>query len=121
MTYIYYANRDTEGEGILRYMFYSAVDKSWMKRCTSLAELSKTLYESLLTIGAVVLIIDNREELEDILSLKDVLSGINVIVILSSQANISPRAVLPLRPRFLTWTDSDLSNVVHLLERMIKV
>jgi hypothetical protein len=67
-----------------------------------------------------VLLINDRKELEEILSLKNILWDIKVIIIFSGQANISTMEALALRPRFLTWTDADLSQVVDVLGNMMK-
>ncbi|MGV8056855.1 MAG: hypothetical protein AB2L12_02290 [Smithellaceae bacterium] len=120
MTYLYYANKYTDAGKIMQQKLSSAFDKSWMKRCRTIAEFSMKLHESLRDVRAAIVLIDNLEELKGILALKDILWEIKVIIIFSSQANISPMEVLALRPRFLTWTDSDLSQVVYVLGKMIK-
>jgi hypothetical protein len=120
MTYIYYANKNSEAGEILNQMLQKAFKKSWMKRCRTLAELSKRLHEPISDIGAAALLIDDRKELEEILSLKDILWDIKVIIIFSGQANISTMEALALRPRFFTWTDADLSHVVDVLGNMMK-
>lgn len=54
------------------------------------------------------------------LSFEGILLDIKVIIIFSGRVNISPMEALALNPRFLTWTDSDLSQVVDVLENMMK-
>lgn len=120
MNYIYYANNNTEAGKILQQMLQSAFTKRWMKRCRTIAELSKRLHEPIHHVCAAVLLINDRKELEEILSLKNILWDIKVIIIFSGQANISTMEALALRPRFLTWTDADLSQVVDVLGNMMK-
>ncbi|MFA6411087.1 MAG: hypothetical protein WCW53_00215 [Syntrophales bacterium] len=120
MTYIYYANEGTEAGKILYQTLQSAFTKSWMKRCRTLAELSKKLHEPIYDVCAAILLIYDRKELEEILCLKDILWDIKVIIIFSDQTNISTMEALALRPRFLTWTDADLSQVVDVLGNMMK-
>jgi len=122
MTYIYYANGYTEAGKILHQMLQSAFKKSWMKRCRTLDELTKRLHEPLYNISAAVLMINDRKEFEEILSLKDILWNIKLIIIISSHADISQINVHVLRPRFLTWTDTDAdsSHVVDVLGNIMK-
>lgn len=120
MTYIYYANKHSEAGKILQQELNSAFRKSWMKRCRTITELSKQLHEPIFGVTAAILLINSRNELEEMLSLKDILWDIKLIIIFSSQANISQMEVLTLRPRFLTWTDADLSQVVNVLDNMMK-
>jgi hypothetical protein len=122
MTYIYYANGHTEAGKILHHMLQSAFKKSWMKRCRTLGELTKRLHDPLYNISAAVLLIDDRKEFGEILSLKDILWDIKLITIISSHADISQANVEVLRPRFLTWTDTDAdsSNVVDILGNIMK-
>jgi len=120
MTYIYYANKYTDAGKTLHQKLCSAFGKSWMKRCRTFAEFSKRLHGPLHDVSAVVLLISNRKEWEAVLSVKDILWDIKVIIIFSSHADISQVEILALRPRFLTWTDSDLSNVVDVLGNIMK-
>jgi hypothetical protein len=120
MTYIHYANNKSEAGKILYQTLQRAFKKSWMKRCRTFAELSKRLHEPLYDVCAAVLLINDRKELAEILSLKDILLDIKLIIIFSSQAAISSLEVMTLRPRFLTWTDADLSQVVEVLGSMMK-
>jgi hypothetical protein len=119
MTYIYYANKYSEAGEMFHQTLQSAFRKSSMERCRTIGELTKRLYKSIYDISAVILLIDDRTELEAILSLKDVLWDVKLIIILSSQANFSPLEVLTLRPRFFTWTESDFSQVVDVLGNMM--
>jgi hypothetical protein len=120
MAYIYYANKYADDGNLLQQKLCSAFDKSWMKRCKTISEFSKKMHEPLHDVSAVVLLIDNRKELERILSLKDILWEIKLIIVFSSQSNIAQMEVMALRPRFLTWMDTDLSQVVDVLGNMMK-
>jgi len=120
MTYIYYAKENTEAAKILHQALQSAFRKSWMKRCRTLAELTKRLHEPIYDVCAVILLIDDRKELEEILYLRDILWDIKVIIIFPGQSNISTMEALAFRPRFLTWTDADLSQVVDVLGKMMR-
>lgn len=120
MTYIYYANEYTEAGKILYRRLQSAFKKSWMKRCKTSIELSRKLHEPLYDVCAAVLLINDRKELAEILTLRDMLWDIKVIVILTNHVDISQTEVLTLRPRFLAWTDADLSHVVDILGNMMK-
>jgi len=120
MTYIYYANEYSEAGEILNQTLQSAFSKSIMKRCRTIAELTKRLHEPIYDISASVLLIDSRIELEGIIALQDILWDIKLITILSSRANLSQKEVTTLRPRFLTWTDADFSQVVEVLGNMMK-
>lgn len=120
MTYIYYANKHADAGNLLHQKLCSAFDKSRMKRCKTISEFSKMLHEPLHAVNAAILLIDNRKELEVILSLKDILWELKLIIIFSRHADITQMEVMVLRPRFLTWMDADLSQVVDVLKNMMK-
>ena len=120
MTYIYYANEYTEAGNILHQQLQGAFKISWLNRCRTIAELSKRLHEPLYDVCAAVLLIDDRKELAEILTLRDILWDVKVIIIFSRHANISTMESLALRPRFVTWTDADPSHVVDVLGNMMK-
>lgn len=120
MTYIYYSNKYTDSGETMHKKLCSAFNKSWMQRCRTLDELSKRLHGPLYNVSAAILLINDRKELEVILSLKDILWDIKVIIIFSSHTDVSPLEITELRPRFITWTDSDLSHVIDVLGRIMK-
>ena len=120
MTYIYYANEYSEEGEMLNQTLLSAFSKSRMKRCRTIAELTKRLHEPIYDISAAVLLIDNRTDLEGMIALQDILWDIKLITILSSHTDLSQKEVTTLRPRFLTWTDADFSQVVEVLGNMMK-
>lgn len=120
MSYIYFANSYSEEGEILHQTLLSAFSKSIMTRCRSIAELTKRVHEPIYNVSASVLLIDDPIELEGIIALRDILWDIKLITILSSRADLSQKDVTTLRPRFLTWTDADFSQVVEVLGNIMK-
>lgn len=119
MAYIYYAGKHTD-DGNLQQKLCSVFGAPLMKRCETLSEFSRRLHEPLHDVQAAVVLINDREELKNILSWKDILWEIKLIVIFSSKSDITQAEVMALRPRFLTWTNNDLTQVVNVLKKMMQ-
>ena len=66
----------------------------------------------------VVLASDNRE-LDEILSLRDLLSDVRIILILPDKKKLTVSKGHKLFPRFLSYTDSNFDDVSAVLQKMI--
>jgi len=68
----------------------------------------------------VILVATSTKELEDLLSIRDLLEDIRIILILPNSDQETITDGLKLRPRFLTSCDSDFSDVAAVLRRMLR-
>jgi len=67
----------------------------------------------------VILQARDREELLRMISLRDLLQGIRVILLLPDREQETISLAHSLRPRFLGNGESDLSNTVSVLQKML--
>ena len=82
-------------------------------------KLDRILRKPLNNVDAAVLLNVSEENLLDILPLRDSLLRIPVILILSDQKSQTLAKGHTLRPRFISYTDSDFTDVRAVLEKLI--
>lgn len=68
---------------------------------------------------AAVLLAPTHRNFADILSIPDLLNDIHIILIIPDRGKQTIAAAHGLRPRFLSYTDSDFQDVAAVLEKMI--
>ncbi|NVM57217.1 MAG: hypothetical protein HWN51_03755 [Desulfobacterales bacterium] len=66
-----------------------------------------------------VLLAASREELSDILSIRDLLTDIRVILVLPDRDDDTIAKGHTLRPRFFTYADSDFVEIAAVLSKML--
>lgn len=82
--------------------------------------LSRRLHKCLQNLAIAVLGAETREDLVRLLDLKELFADIRVILTLPDQASETIRAGHRLRPRYLSYNDSDFSDVAEVLETMLR-
>lgn len=88
-------------------------------RCRDAPSLESELRKPWASYDMVILFAGTTAELEQYLSLKELLEGIPVLLVLpESRGDICKRAHL-LRPRFISFADSDFSDFAAVLQKMI--
>jgi hypothetical protein len=93
--------------------------KKKIKVYRSLADLSAILHRPRSNVKVAVLFAANQEELTGILSLENLMGDVKVILILKDAEKDTIVKAHMLRPRYITWLDSDLSDIVTVFNRMI--
>jgi hypothetical protein len=88
--------------------------------CRTIDTLSLKLRKSMSDLTIAVLLAENQEELLDILSIRDLLNGVRIILILPDRKEDTIRKGHSLYPRFLNYVDGDFKNVVDVLAKMLK-
>ena len=83
--------------------------------------LGKRLRRPSYNIAIAVLLISSREELRDVLSIRHLFDNIKIVLILPDRNNETIVIGHKLRPRFLSYTDSDFIDVAVVLENMLKI
>jgi hypothetical protein len=66
----------------------------------------------------VVLLAGERNELSDFRSIDHLLGGTRLILVLPDQAEETLRTAHRLRPRYLTYADSDFSDLAQVIKKM---
>jgi hypothetical protein len=69
----------------------------------------------------MVLIAADRNDLLDIFSVRELFCMIRIIIILLDREEESVRMGHQLQPRFLTYTNEELSEVYSVLRKMLKL
>ena len=88
--------------------------------CRTPRELSEGLLRPLSEVIAVVLAVGARDDLMDILSLRDVLHETRVILILPEPEREILAMGHSLRPRYLTYLDEEPEALTSVLEKMVE-
>ena len=86
----------------------------------SFDSLSRRLYQSSYDIDIVVLTASNKKELYQILTLREPLSDIRIILILPDSKSDTISKAHTLGPRYLTYLDSDFNEIKGVLRKMLK-
>jgi hypothetical protein len=84
-----------------------------------LQSLSKRLRQRAHDFFIAVLHAAKREDLSDILSIRDLLRDIRIILVLPDRDEETLAQGHILRPRFVSYADSDLADVRAVLDRML--
>lgn len=87
--------------------------------CRNIDTLSQKLRKSLDDLTIAVLLAESQQDLLDILSIKDLLKGVRIVLILPDNNEDSIRKGHTLFPRYLTDVNSDFAWVTLVLKKML--
>jgi hypothetical protein len=85
----------------------------------SIENLSNRLRQRAQDLPIAVLHAARREDLSDILSIRDLLCDVRIILVLPDRDESTIAKGHTLRPRFLSYTDSDLTDVFSVLKKCL--
>jgi hypothetical protein len=88
--------------------------------CRSIGELSKRLRQPVFNPTIAILLVSSREDLQNILSIRDLLWDTKIILIVPDTNPDTVAKGHTLRPRFLCDCNSDFVDVAAVLSLMIK-
>ena len=86
----------------------------------TIRDLTQILHKPLNGVDAAVIFRATRKGLLDLLNLRDALLRLPVILILPDQKNETIAKGHSLRPRFLSYMDSDFSDVRDVLQKILE-
>ena len=107
--------------GQLRKMIDDVVPNENMETYSTIEALGERLRQPSYNIAIAVLQISGREELQNVLSIRHLFDNIQIILILPDRKNEMIALGHKLRPRFLSYSDSDFIDVAVVLENMLKI
>jgi len=107
--------------GQLRKMIEHVVPNENTEMYSTIDTLGKRLRRPSYNIAVAVLLISSSEELRNVLSIRHLFDNIKIILILPDRKNETIVIGHKLRPRFLSYTDSDFIDVAVVLENMLKI
>ena len=81
--------------------------------------LSERFHYPMIDRTIVVLVAENRERLEEFISMGDLMSDVSVLLILPDRKRSTISTGHRLYPRFVTYVDSDFSDLVSVLSKLI--
>jgi len=87
--------------------------------CHTLEELSRQLRDPQSIVKVAVLCVMDKEEIEGITALGEVIENVKLIFILAYDDRETIMMAHRLRPRYITWLDSDFRNVAGVLKRLV--
>jgi hypothetical protein len=83
--------------------------------------LSQNLRQPIEDSVVAILLVSNRGDLQNILSIRHFFQDIRIILILPSKETEIITLAHQLRPRFLTDINTDLADITAVLKKMLKV
>ncbi len=119
MASIIYIPSENDLEHRFLALLEMAIPKKKFEICHSVGELSARLGMPLSNVKVAVLFAATRAEIMQILSLGDLIADVKSIVVLADDDRDTMMKAHTLRPRYITWLDSDFSNVVSVLKNMV--
>lgn len=114
---LYMTHKEKAGEDFLR-IINKEIPGHTIEIYSSLTALSKRLRRPMLDVSVAVLYAANRAELMELIYLEDLLSELEVVLVLpGDQQDLLDKAHL-LRPRFIVETDNDFNQLGIVLKKM---
>ena len=96
-----------------------SLPKKKFEICHSTGELSARLRTPHSNVKVAVLFALSREEIMRILSFGDLIADVKSILILADDDRDTIMKAHTLRPRYVTWVDSDFKHIVNVLRNMV--
>ncbi len=87
--------------------------------CRDFEELQSSVLKSAYDLFAAVLVVSSRNDLVDLLSIRELLTSIRVILVLPDCEQETVSRGHDLKPRFLTWPAWDSCEVIAVLRKML--
>jgi hypothetical protein len=119
MNLLFYAGSNGVAEQLQR-MIKTLVLKEQLETYRSFEDLYKRLHQPKNDFQIAVLTASSDEELEEILTIQELLSDIRIILVLPDRTPDTISKAHRLAPRFLTYLDSDFREVKAVLNKMLE-
>lgn len=118
MKVVIYSSDRVDAECIRR-VFEDMVSDAQLEFCHTLKDLARWLRFPIYECAVAVLIASDKEELSNLVNLKDLFSFVKLILIAPDQDEETLTNAHKLRPRFLSFSKNDFSDVASVLAKMI--
>jgi hypothetical protein len=119
MASILYIPAENGLEQCFRALLDITVPDKEFEVCRTIRELTERLGRPLSNVKVAVLFAINREGIEGILSIGDLMQDAKTILILADQDKDTIMKAHTLRPRYIASLDIDFDNVPTVLKRMV--
>jgi hypothetical protein len=121
MHVLIYGNQGNIVTDRLKEAIQNVVSMEQLEEFHTLESLSKGLRRPLLGRAIAVLLAVSREDLSGLLSIRDLLQDILVILILPDREKGTISKGHLFRPRYLTYADGDFKDIAAVLGKMLKL
>ena len=121
MSLLYYRPSQNIVAEKLQFVLESEIPNQQLEIFYSIEGLSDRLSQSVRGNCTAVILVENISDLENLFTLKNLLKDIRIILILPDRTEEVISMGYKLHPRFLSYMDSELSEVVDVLKKMIKL
>jgi hypothetical protein len=120
MKVLLYTNMtEQSGEQLLR-LIAASIPEGQLEVCRTIESLSRRLKQPLAELDIAVLQAASREELKEIFSFRHLFGDMRIILIVPNREVETIAMAHQLRPRFLSYTDGDLTVIVEVLRKMLE-
>ncbi len=119
MKLLLYANWKNKAKKRLQDAIENIFPKKQIEIYRTIDNLSKGLCRPKYDVVAAILFAGNRKALSDLVSIRDLLSDLKIILILPDRDNDTVSIGHSLFPRYQSFADSDFTNVAAVLKKML--
>ena len=119
MRVLIYGNRRCIVMDKLRKELYRVVPPEQVEECSTLESFSNRLRMPPMNQIIAVLLAVSREDLSGLLSIRDLLYDICIILIMPDRDRSTISSAHDLRPRYLAFSDGDFKDVAAVLGKML--
>lgn len=119
MKLLYYVKTMDDTGKKLHSVIQSVVPLSQVETHRTIESLNRRLRKPVNNLNIAVLLVSNREDLLDLLTLRDLFWNLRIILIIPDSRSETVAMGHLLRPRFLCYTDGNLNHVAAVLGKMI--
>ncbi len=119
MNVVLYSLSEDEAGKRLQGVMDMLMPREKIEVCSTFNALSLRLHQPLDNVRHVVLNASSKNDLLDILSLRDILWNVRVILVLPDRDAATTSMGHTLRPRLISYADSDFLEVFAVLGRMM--
>ena len=120
MNLLFYARVTDDIENRLQRMIEGLVPKDDTEIYRTIDSFANRLRQPRYNLAVAVLLAASRQDLLDLLSIRDLLDGIRIILVLPDREDGTIAKGHRLYPRFLTYADSDFLDVAAVLSKMLQ-
>lgn len=115
---LFYSTTDDGFSQPLFHMIHTTVSEQHIEVCRSFGSLYRLFCRPGFNPGVAVLICGGKEELENIVSLRDLMLGKRIVLILPDHDPDTISKAHKLGPRFLGYADSAVEHVGEVVKKM---
>lgn len=119
MKLLLYANMEKTGQR-LRKQIQSVVSNQDLESCSTVGILTERLRRPVGGLTPIVILTTNRKEFEKILSIRDLLRDLKIIIIIPNRKPETLSDAHKLYPRYISSIDEKFDNTVAVVIKMLK-